>query len=52
MTVYIPTILLVFVSYITNFFKPFFFEAIVAVNLTCMLVRNFFGPIIYDTLKN
>ena len=39
LTVYIPTLLLICISYITVFFKPFFFEAIVAVNLTCMLVR-------------
>lgn len=39
LTVYIPTLLLVTISYSTNFFKPFFFEAVVAVNLTCMLVK-------------
>ena len=38
LTVYIPTMLLVTISYSTNFFKAFFFEAVVAVNLTCMLV--------------
>ena len=38
LTVYIPTMLLITISYSTNFFKPFFFEAVVAVNLTCMLV--------------
>ena len=38
LTVYIPTILLVIIAYCTNFFKPFFFEAVVAVNLTVMLV--------------
>jgi hypothetical protein len=38
LTVYIPTILLVVISYMSNFFKAFFFEAIVAVNLTVMLV--------------
>ena len=40
LTVYIPTMLLITISYSTNFFKPFFFEAVVAVNLTCMLVRG------------
>lgn len=40
LTVYIPTLLLVTISYSTNFFKPFFFEAVVAVNLTCMLVKE------------
>ena len=38
LTVYIPTMLLVTISYSTNFFKPFFFEAVGAVNRTCMLV--------------
>lgn len=38
LTVYIPTLLLVCISYTTNFYKAFFFEAVVAVNLTCMLV--------------
>ena len=39
MTVYVPTLLLICISYATNFYKPFFFEAIVGVNLTSMLVR-------------
>jgi hypothetical protein len=39
LTVYIPTVLLVIISYMSNFFKPFFFEAVVSVNLTVMLVR-------------
>ena len=38
LTTYIPTILLIIISYFSNFFKPFFFEAIVVVNLTVMLV--------------
>ena len=38
LTVYLPTFLLICISYVTNFFKPYFFEAVVAVNLTCMLV--------------
>ena len=41
MTVYVPTLLLICISYATNFYKPFFFEAIVGVNLTSMLVRDF-----------
>ena len=40
LNVYIPTLLLVTISYLTNWFKPFFFEAVVAVNLTCMLVKK------------
>ena len=38
MTTYIPTVLLFIISYFSNFFKPFFFEATVVVNLTVMLV--------------
>ena len=38
LTVYIPTVLLIFIAYMTNYFKPFFFEAMVAVNLTVLLV--------------
>lgn len=38
MTTYIPTVLLIIISYFSNFFKPFFFEATVVVNLTVMLV--------------
>ena len=40
LTVYIPTILLIFIAHTTNYFKSFFFEAIVSVNLTVMLVRK------------
>ena len=38
LTVYIPTLLLIIISHMTNYFKPFFFEAVVSVNLTVMLV--------------
>ena len=38
LTVYVPTSLLVLIGHLTNYFKEFFFEAIVTVNLTCMLV--------------
>merc|ERR1719234_1288177 len=38
LTTYIPTILLIIISYFSNLFKPFFFEATVVVNLTVMLV--------------
>ena len=39
LTVYIPTILLIFIAHTTNYFKSFFFEAVVSVNLTVMLVN-------------
>ena len=38
LTLYVPTILLNVIGHCTNYFKDFFFEAIVTVNLTCMLV--------------
>ena len=38
LTVYVPTILLNTIGHSTNYFKSFFFEAVVSVNLTCMLV--------------
>jgi hypothetical protein len=41
LTIYIPTGLLLIISYMSNFFKPFFFEAVIGVNLTVMLVRLF-----------
>ena len=38
LTTYLPTVLILVIVYITNFFKPFFFEAVVTVNLTALLV--------------
>ena len=38
LTTFVPTVLLNMISYSTNFFKSFFFEATVTVNLTAMLV--------------
>jgi hypothetical protein len=40
LTVYIPTILLIMIAHTTNYFKSFFFEAVVSVNLTVMLVSK------------
>ena len=37
LTVYFPTILLNIIVYATNYFKQFFFEAVITVNLTSML---------------
>ncbi len=34
---YLPTFLICLVSFATNYFKPFFFEAVVTVNLTSLL---------------
>merc|ERR1719445_1132745 len=38
LTIFFPTILLNVIGYSTNFFKEFFFEAVITVNLTSMLV--------------
>jgi hypothetical protein len=38
LTVYLPTVLLIIMSHVTVYFKPFFFESIITVNLTVMLV--------------
>ena len=38
LTVYLPTVLLNTIGHATVYFKPFFFEAIITVNLTVMLV--------------
>ena len=40
MTTYFPSILLMFITFATTFFKPFFFEAALSVNLTTMLVMT------------
>ena len=38
LTIFLPTVLLNLIGHATNFFKAFFFEAVVTVNLTVMLV--------------
>ena len=38
LTTYLPCFLILAIVYATNFFKPFFFEAVVTVNLTSQLV--------------
>ena len=40
MTTYFPSLLLMMITYATTFFKPFFFEAALSVNLTNMLVMT------------
>ena len=40
MTTYFPCLLLIAITYATTFFKPFFFEAALGVNLTTMLVMT------------
>ena len=40
MTTYFPSLLLIAITFATTFFKPFFFEAALSVNLTTMLVMT------------
>ena len=40
MTTYFPSLLLMIITYATTFFKRFFFEAALSVNLTTMLVMT------------
>ena len=40
MTTYFPSLLLMMITYATTFFKPFFFEAALSVNLTTMLMMT------------
>ena len=40
MTTYFPSLLLMMITYATTFFKPFFFDAALSVNLTTMLVMT------------
>ena len=40
LTTYLPTVLLLIVSYATTYFKPIYFEASLTVNLTIMLVMT------------
>ena len=40
MTTYFPSLLLMLITFATTFFKPFFFEAALTVNLTNMLVMT------------
>ena len=40
MTTYLPSVLLILITYATTFFKPYFFQAALSVNLTTMLVMT------------
>ena len=40
MTTYLPSVLLMMITFATTFFKPLFFEAALSVNLTNMLVMT------------
>ena len=40
LTTYLPSILLILITFATTFFKPFFFEAALTANLTILLVMT------------
>ena len=40
LTTYLPSLLLLFITYATTYFKSFYFEAALTVNLTVMLVTT------------
>ena len=40
LTTFLPTILLIMITFATTFFKPFFFEAALSVNLTTLLMMT------------
>lgn len=40
LTTYLPSLLLLLMSYATTYFKPFYFEAAVTVNLSILLVTT------------
>ena len=50
LTTYLPTIIICVVSFSTNYFKAFFFEAIVTVNLTSLLVLTTLFISVSDSL--
>lgn len=50
LTTYLPTMLICIVSFSTNYFKPFFFEALVTVNLTSLLVLTTLFISVSDSL--
>ena len=50
LTTYLPSLLLILTTYATTFFKPFYFEAAVTVNLTTMLVMTTVFTSVMDKL--
>ena len=50
LTTYLPSFIILIIVYSTNFFKPFFFEAVVTVNLTSLLVLTTLFISVSDSL--
>ena len=52
LTTYLPSVLLILITYATTFFKPFYFEAALTVNLTTMLVMTTLFISVMDKLPS
>merc|ERR1719419_358800 len=52
LTTYLPSLLLILITYATTFFKPFYFEAALTVNLTTMLVLTTIFTSVMDKLPS
>ena len=52
LTTYLPSVLLILITYATTFFKPFFFESALGVNLTTMLVMTTIFIAVMDKLPS
>ena len=52
LTTYLPSVLLILISYSTTFFKPYYFEAALTVNLTTMLVITTLFIAVMDKLPS
>ena len=52
LTIFLPTVLLNIIGHSTNYFKDFFFEAVVSVNLTVLLVLTTMFISVSNNLPN
>ena len=52
LTTYLPSVLLILITYSTTFFKPYYFEAALTVNLTTMLVVTTLFIAVMDKLPS
>ena len=49
-TTYLPSMFLICISYVSTYFKPFYFEAVIIVNITTMLVMTTIFTAVMDRL--
>ena len=52
LTTYLPSVLLILITYTTTFFKPYYFEAAMTANLTTMLVMTTIFLAVMDKLPS